>query len=237
MSLEALKGTVRAFDAAGRRRPQPPRPAGGRRPAARAARRQRRSPRATRTAARSRTRTRCAACPRSTAPPATSSASPRAVLEREANSSTDNPLVFIGDAAALRRDDLRRQLPRPAGRARPRRRRDGGRRARQHQRAPGRAAGQPAPLQRPAAVPRARQRPQLRLHDRAGQRGGAGQREQGPRPPGVGRLDPVVGRPRGPRLDGRDRRAQARRRSTTTSAPCSRSSCCARPRASTCAGR
>ena len=90
------------------------------------------------------------------------------VLEREVNASTDNPLVFVDDARRRRRDDLGRQLPRPAGRARARPRGDRGRRAREHQRAPRRAARQPAPVERAAAVPRARQRPQLRLHDRAG---------------------------------------------------------------------
>ena len=46
------------------------------------------------------------------------------------------------------------------------------------------------PLRRPAAVPRRRQRPEQRLHDRPGHGGGAGQREQDPLPPGQRRFHP-----------------------------------------------
>ena len=82
-----------------------------------------------------------------------------------------------------RADRLERQLPRPAGRDRARLPRDRVRRAREHQRAPDRAARQPEPLRRPAAVPRRpRGRAQLRLHDPAVRRGGARLREQGALP-------------------------------------------------------
>ena len=57
---------------------------------------------------------------------------------------------------------LERELPRPAGRVRARRARDGGRRAREHLRAARRAARQPEPLRRAAAVPDRRRRAQLR---------------------------------------------------------------------------
>ena len=57
---------------------------------------------------------------------------------------------------------LERQLPRPAARVRARRARDGGRRAREHLRAPRRAARQPEPVRRAAGVPDPGRRPQLR---------------------------------------------------------------------------
>ena len=94
----------------------------------------------------------------------------RRVLEREAASRP----TTRSSSPTTQRDDLRRQLPRPAGRARARLRRHRGRRAGQHQRAAHRAARQPAPVVGAAAVPRARERAQLRLHDRAGHGGGAG---------------------------------------------------------------
>ena len=79
---------------------------------------------------------------------------------------------------------LERQLPRPAGRVRARRARDGGLRAREHLRAAGRAAREPEPLGRPAGVPHLRRRPQLRLHDPAVRGRVARLREQGALPPG-----------------------------------------------------
>ncbi len=63
-----------------------------------------RSWRATRTAARCRTPTRSAACRRCTARRATRSRWVRAVLEREVNSVTDNPSVFVDDGGEA--DDL-----------------------------------------------------------------------------------------------------------------------------------
>ena len=75
----------------------------------------------------------------------------RAVLEREVNSVTDNPSVFVdrGETEIIER----RQLPRPAARARARSRGDGGRGAREHQRAARRAAREPGALDGPHAVP------------------------------------------------------------------------------------
>ena len=54
-----------------------------------------------------------------------------------------------------------------------------------------------------------RARPQLRLHDPAGDRRGAGLGEQAARLSGERRLDPDLGQPGGPRLDGGARRAPA----------------------------
>ena len=107
-----------------------------------------------------------------------------------------------------RRARLERQLPRPAARLRARRHGDGARRARVHLRAPRRAAHEPVALGRPAGVPHARRRAQLRVHDPAVRRRGARQREQGALPSGERRLDPDERRPGGSRLDGERRRPQ-----------------------------
>ena len=85
---------------------------------------------------------------------------------------------------------LERELPRAAGRVRARRARDGGRRAREHLGAAGRAARQSEPVRRAAAVPHRRRRAQLGVHDPAVRGRVARQREQGARPPGERRLDP-----------------------------------------------
>ena len=119
------------------------------------------------------------------------------------NAATDNPLVFAetgellsggnfhGEPVALAADLLAIAVAELGG----------------HQRAAHRAAGQPDAL-RPARVPGPRGRAPLGLHDGPGHRGGAGLREQGPRASRERRLDPDLGRQGGPRLDGRDRRAQ-----------------------------
>ena len=60
-----------------------------------------------------------------------------------------------------------------------------------------------------AGVPDAEARPQLRVHDPAGDRGGAGRREQAARLSGERRFDPDLGQPGGSRLDGGARRAAA----------------------------
>jgi hypothetical protein len=109
-----------------------------------------------------------------------------------------------------RRHHERRQLPRSAAGLRARSGRDGGRRAREHQRAPRRAARQSGALDRAHAVPRRGERAPLGLHDRAGRERVAREREQDPLPPGERRLDPVVGRQGGPRQHGERQRAQAR---------------------------
>ena len=112
----------------------------------------RRSSRRTAGATRCRTRTRCAARRRCTAPAATCSTTSSDTVAVELNAATDNPLVLVEERAAR----LERELPRAAARVRARRARDGGRRAREHLRAPRRAARQPEPLRRAAAVPHAR---------------------------------------------------------------------------------
>ena len=142
---------------------------------------------ATATAARCRTPTRCAACRRSTAPAATRSRYAARVVDDRAERGHRQP-------ARLRRrrgrGALRRQLPR---RSRWRSRstaRDRAGRAGQHQRAAHRAAGEPD---------HERGLPPFLTEDgglnsgfmiAARDRGGAGGREQGALPPGVGRLDP-----------------------------------------------
>ena len=148
-----------------------------------------------------------------------------AVVEREMNAATDNPLVFADTGEV----HLRRQLPRPADRPgrRPALRRRG--RPEQHQRAPRREPGQSRP-ERPARLPDAAPRPQLRHDARAGVGGGAGLGEQGGVVPGQRRFDPDLGQPRGPRFDGhRWRRANVARSSPTPRA-CWRARCCAPPR-------
>ena len=94
----------------------------------------------------------------------------------EANAVSDNPLVFAAD------DDgaVRRQFPRRAGRLRRRQPRARDRRDRRDVGAAHRAADGHEPVG-PAAVPGRGRRRQLRLHDRAGDRGGARVREQGAR--------------------------------------------------------
>ena len=67
-------------------------------------------------------------------------------------------------------------------------------------------------LSRPAGVPDAEARAQLRLHDPAGDRRGAGLREQAARLSGQRRFDPDLGQPGGPCLDGGARRAPPARR-------------------------
>ena len=95
----------------------------------------------------------------------------------EMNAATDNPMVF----AETRRAALGRQLPRRAGGHRRRRAGHRGGRARRHQRAAHRAAGEPALSGLPAFLT-ARRRPAARAYDRAGHRGRARLREQGRSP-------------------------------------------------------
>ena len=122
----------------------------------------------------------------------------------ELNAATDNPLVLVEDGLLVSNGNFHGQ---PA-RVRARRARDRGRRAGEHLGAPRRAARQPEPLGRAAAVPDGRGRPQLGLHDPAVRGRLAGQREQGAGPPRQRRLDPDQRRPGGPRLDGERRRAE-----------------------------
>ena len=130
-----------------------------------------------------------------------------AMLATEANAVSDNPLVF----ARTRRDALRRQLPRRAGRVR-RRQARAWRICEIGSLSERRIAllvdpdlsGLPPFLTPEAGA-------QLRLHDRAGDGGGAGLREQAARPSGVRRFAADLGQPGGPRLDGDPRRAPARR--------------------------
>ena len=93
-----------------------------------------------------------------------------------------------------RRRDLRRQLPRRAGGLRGRHHRARGRRDRRHLRAPHGPAARQRPLG-PAALPGARRRRQLRLHDRAGHGRGAGLREQVARASGQRRQPADLGQP------------------------------------------
>ena len=136
--------------------------------------------------------------------------SARAVLLREANGVTDNPLVFMNEGATRRRSAFRRKLPRRAGRVRRRQPRARGRRDRRAGRAAHRAAHRRDAL-RPAAVPREGRRRELGIHDRARDRGGAGLREQTARASGERGFAADLGEPGRSRLDGDVRGAQARR--------------------------
>ena len=82
--------------------------------------------------------------------------------------------------------------------------------------------------ERPAAVPDARQRPALGLHDGAGHRRGAGVRDQDARASRERRHDPDLGEPRRPRQHEHGRGAQGRARVSSWRRASSRSrSCCA----------
>ena len=155
----------------------------------------------------------------------------------EANAATDNPMVFADDG----RHRVRRQLPRRAGGHR--RGRD---RARRCATGDDLASGASDRLVNPAlsglpAVPHARQRAPLGLHDGAGDRRGAGVRAQDTRASGERRHDPDVGEPRRPRQHehgGRAQGASARSSSprasiaieTAARVPGDRSACAARRR-------
>src|SRR6266511_1501721 len=82
-------------------------------------------------------------------------------------------------------------------------------RASRRLRAPGRPPPRPGPEPRPPPLPDRGPRAQLRAdaHPVHGRR--PGERVQGPRAPGVGRLDPHLRQPGGPRVDGLDSRPQA----------------------------
>ena len=146
----------------------------------------------------------------------------------EVNAATDNPLVLVEDEHAR----LERQLPRAAARVRARRAGDGGRRAREHLRAPRRAAREPVPLRRPAGVPDARRRPQLGLHDPAVRGRVARQREQGAR--AIRRASTRSRRAPGRRITSRwgTPRGSRRGRCSRTPSGRSRSSCSPARRAS-----
>ena len=137
----------------------------------------------------------------------------RRVLDIELNSATDNPLVFPGGGVAdadtiatgggrvisggnFHGEPIALALDFAKLAAR---------RARVDQRAADRAARRPAAQRRAAAVPRRVVGHRLGDDDLPvhGRRPRVG--EQGPRPSGVGRLDPDEREPGGPRLDGRDR--------------------------------
>ena len=100
---------------------------------------------------------------------------------------------------------LERELPRPAARLRARCARDGRLRAREHLRAPGRAARQPVAVGGAAAVPDAGGRAQQRLHDPA-VRGGR-------------RSSPRASRSAIRRASTRSRRARARRTTSRWGTP------------------
>ena len=181
----------------------------GRQPAARCSRAARSTSR-TRTAAGCRTPTRCAARRRCTARRATPCASSRGRSTIEANAATDNPMVFADDE----RDRVGRQLPRRAGGDR--RRPAGDRRSRSSRRS---ASGAPIgwSIRRSASLPAfltPRQRPAVGLDDGAGDRRGAGLRDQDARASGERRHDPDLGQPGRPREHEHGRRAQGRARAS-----------------------
>ena len=152
LSLEALQGSRTSFLPADPRAAAAARAAGRRLRTSSGCSTARRSSSRTAGATRCRTRTRCAARRRCTAPAATCSTTSSDTVAVELNAATDNPLVLVEDERAR----LERELPRPAARVRARRAGDGRRRAREHLRAPRRAARQPVALRRAAAVPRRR---------------------------------------------------------------------------------
>ena len=139
----------------------------------------------------------------------------------ELNAATDNPLVLVEDDLLVSNGNFHGQPLAFALDALA----IGGRRAREHLGAPRRAARQPEPVGRAAAVPDRRGRPQLRLHDPAVRGRLARQREQGARPPGERRLDPDERRAGGSRLDGQHRRAEGVAGARATSSGRWRSSC------------
>ena len=133
-----------------------------------------------------------------------------AIVEREMNSATDNPLVFADTGEVISGGNFHGQPIALARRPAVRRRH----RPRQHQRAARREPGQSRP-ERPARLPDAAPRPELRHDARAGAGGGAGVGEQDAVVPGQRRFDSDLGQPRGPRVDGHRRRPQVPRRSST----------------------
>ncbi len=127
----------------------------------------------------------------------------RRILKVEVNSATDNPLVFVdkeqivsggnfhGQPISLALDVVAMGLTQLSSISE--------RRVEQ--------LVNPCAL-RAAAVPREELGAELGLHDRPGHLGRARRRVARALAPRVGRLDPLLRRPRGPRLDGHDRRAQ-----------------------------
>ena len=108
------------------------------------------------------------------------------------------------DRDRRRARDQRRQLPRRADRPGARLRQDRPGRARVDQRAADRAARGPAAQRRAAAVPGRGVGDRLGDDDLPVHGGRPRVGEQGPRPSGLGRLDPDERQPGGPRLDGLD---------------------------------
>ena len=125
------------------------------------------------------------------------------VAGRELASAIDNPVVRGGPGR------VQRQLPRSAGRLRPRLRGDRGCRRRLDQRASYGPVPGPQPQPRPAAVPRRRPGRGQRAHDRAVHPGRDRLGDEAARQPGQRRLHPVERDAGGPRLDGLVVRAQA----------------------------
>ena len=113
------------------------------------------------------------------------------------------------DLRRRRRSLVGRKFSRRAGRLRRRHHRARHLRDRLARRAADRASGRSGSL-RAAGVPDAEARPQLRVHDPAGDRGGARRREQEPRLPGERRFDPDLRQSGGSRLDGGAWRAAPR---------------------------
>ena len=124
-------------------------------------------------------------------------------------SAIDNPVVVSTGSADGPAGRVQRQLPRRAGRLRPRLPRDRRRRRRLDLRAPQRPLPRPGAQPRPAAVPRRRPRRRQRPDDRAVHPGRDRLRAQAARGPGERRLDPVERDAGGPRVDGLERRPQA----------------------------
>ena len=149
----------------------------------------------------------------------------------EANAVTDNPLVFARPDAGSDDGALRRQLPRRARRVRGRHAGAGDRRDRRAVGTTHRAADR-CDAVRTAAVPGARSRRQLGLHDRARDRGRAGLGEQVARASGQRRQPADLGQPGGSRQHGdlcgapaaRDGRQHARRSSASNCSPRRRAS-------------
>jgi hypothetical protein len=131
----------------------------------------------------------------------------RSVLETEANSATDNPLIFPDEEGGAGRE--RRQLPRPAGGAGARPARHRPDRPRLDLGAAHGAAGEPRPLG-PPRLPHPRPRRELRDDARPDHRRGAGQRVEGALPPGQRGLHPDRREQGGPRLHGTSAARKAR---------------------------
>ena len=137
---------------------------------------------------------------------------PRRRSTIEANAATDNPMVFCGRATrsslaatfTARRSAMAADLLAIALDA-----------ARDDQRAAVGSARQSG-AERAAGVPDDAQRAAIRLHDGAGDGGGAGVGDQDARPSGERRHDSDIGEPRGPREHEHGRGAEGRARASSS---------------------